>query len=73
MSNLNRSPKLRLQAALFDLIEFCDQEQADDYGIREIWHELQQSEQEQIWAFMSSAQKNTIRDALANDPDKPAF
>ena len=73
MSNLNRSPKLRLQAALFDLIDFCDQEEIDDYGIREIWHELQQSEQEQVWAFMSSAQKNTIRDALAADPDKLAF
>ena len=63
MSNLNRSPKLRLQAALFDLVELCQQE--DGWGIKEVWLELDQAAQEQIWAFLSSNQKVTIREALA--------
>jgi hypothetical protein len=64
VSSLNRSPKLRLQAALFDLISYCDTE--DHWGIREIWNELDQQAQEQIWSFLSSNQKTIIREALAN-------
>ena len=71
MSNLNRSPKLRLQAALFDLVELCQQE--DHWGIKEIWLELDQSGQEQIWAFMSSNQKVTIREALASGKEDEAI
>ena len=71
MSNLARSPKLRLQAALFDLISYCDTE--DEWGIKETWNELDQAGQEQIWAFMSSQQKTIIRDALAQgDQDEPS-
>jgi len=61
--SLNRSPKLRLQAALFDLVELCQQE--DSWGIKEVWLELDQAAQEQIWAFLSSNQKVTIREALS--------
>jgi hypothetical protein len=67
MTNLNRSPKLRLQAALFDLIEYC--EQGDGWGIKEIWLELDQQAQEQIWAFLSSQQKVTIREALSSEQE----
>ena len=71
MTNLNRSPKLRLQAALFDLIELCDQQ--DDWGIKEIWLELDQQAQEQIWSFLSSQQKATIREALNEQQDEAVF
>lgn len=72
MNDLNRSPKLRLQAALFDLVELCQQE--DHWGIKEIWLELDQKGQEQIWAFLGSNQKVIIREALAKgDEDEPIF
>jgi len=72
MTNLARSPKLRLQAALFDLIEYC--EQGDGWGIKEVWLELDQQAQEQIWAFLSSQQKVIIRDALAQgEEDETVF
>jgi hypothetical protein len=72
MTNLNRSPKLRLQAALFDLIEYCEQE--DQWGIKETWLELDQQAQEQIWSFLSSQQKVTIREALAQgEEDETVF
>ena len=71
MTNLNRSPKLRLQAALFDLIELCDQQ--DDWGIKEIWLELDQQAQEQIWSFLSSQQKVTIRGALSSNEEETVF
>jgi hypothetical protein len=70
MSNLSQSPKLRLQLALFDLISYCETE--DQYGIKEIWLELNQMEQEQIWSFLSTAQKTYMREALrAEDNDEP--
>lgn len=65
MSDLARSPKLRLQAALIDIIDYCAIE--DWFGIKEIWIDLDQKEQEQIWSFLSSNQKATIREALAHD------
>jgi len=72
MTNLARSPKLRLQAALFDLIEYCEQE--DGWGIKEVWLELDQQAQEQIWSFLSSQQKVTIREALAQgEEDETVF
>jgi len=63
MTNLARSHKLRLQAALFDLVEYCEQE--DEWGIKEIWLELDQKDEEQIWSFLSTKQKSIIREALA--------
>lgn len=71
MTNLARSSKLRLQAALFDLIEYC--EQGDGWGIKEIWLELNKKEEEQIWSFLSTKQKTTIREALAQDEEEPLF
>lgn len=71
MTNLARSPKLRLQAALFDLIEYCEQE--DQWGIKETWLELDQQAQEQIWSFLSSQQKVTIREALNEQEDETVF
>ena len=72
MLNLNRSPKLRLQQALFDLVDCCEKQ--DDWGIKEVWMELDQQAQEQIWAFMSSNQKVTIREALSNgEEDETVF
>ena len=71
MTNLARSPKLRLQAALFDLIEYCEQE--DGWGIKEIWLELDQQAQEQIWSFLSSQQKVTIRGALSSNEEEAVF
>ena len=73
MSDLNRSPKLRLQAALFDLIDYTSTDSPDEYGIREIWSELDTGAQEQIWSFLSSAQKSAIRTALVNNPEEPIF
>jgi len=49
--------------ALFDLISYCE-EPEDQWGIREIWYDLTQSEQEQVWSFLSTNQKNCIRTAL---------
>jgi hypothetical protein len=71
VSNLNRSPKLRLQQALFDLIEYCEKQ--DDWGIKEVWLELDQQAQEQIWSFLSSQQKATIREALAQGEEDEAI
>jgi hypothetical protein len=71
VTNLNRSPKLRLQAALFDLIELCDQQ--EEWGIKEIWLELDQQAQEQIWSFLSSHQKVTIRAALSQGKEETIF
>ena len=60
--SLSKSPKLRLQAALWDLIAYCESE--DPYGINETWNELDQAAQEQIWSFLASNQKAFIREAL---------
>jgi hypothetical protein len=71
MNDLIRSPKLRLQAALFDIIEYCGIE--DWFGIKEIWIDLNQQEQEQVWSFLSSNQKSVVRQALAHDFGEAPF
>ena len=71
MNDLARSPKLRLQAALFDIVEYCDIE--DWFGIKEVWIDLDQKEQEQVWSFLSSNQKSVVRQALAHDFGEAPF
>lgn len=63
LSTINRSPKKRRQVWLFDLIYLCEDE--DREGIRETWIEMKQDDQEAVWGFLASDQKNLIRDALA--------
>ena len=67
--SISRSPKLKLQAALFDLIEICEDDEAGYYAVTEIWDELDQTGQEIIWRILSSNQQKKIREALAMNPD----
>jgi len=71
MNELPRSPKERLQFYLVELIEYTSPELFDEYGINEIWGELDQKGQEKIWSFLSSRQQNLVREALAKNPDLP--
>lgn len=69
MNELPRSPKERLQIMLIDLIDYTSEELHDEYGINEIWAELDQKGQEKIWSFLSSRQQTLVREALAKNPD----
>jgi hypothetical protein len=69
LSSLNRSPKKRRQMWLFDLIYLCEDE--DREGIRETWMEMKTEDQEQVWSFLASDQKQLIRNSLAEDSDEP--
>jgi hypothetical protein len=69
LSSLNRSPKKRRQMWLFDLIYFCEDE--DKEGIQETWKEMKTEDQEQVWSFLASDQKQLIRDALAEGSNEP--